>query len=105
MALVQDTFQSKDVGATAASVLSPSATINVTSMSVANTTTSTVTVDVYITRSAVDYYIVKTMQLPAGMGYVFFGGDQKIVMENGDVLKVKSSSATSLDVWGSTAAL
>jgi hypothetical protein len=74
-------------------------------MSVANTTTSTVTVDVYITSSAVDYYIVKGMSLPTGMGYVFFGGDQKIVMKNGDVLKVKSSAATSLDVWGSTATL
>jgi hypothetical protein len=66
-------------------------------MTCANTTAAGVTVDVYITRSAVDYYIVKDAAIPSGGTLVPVGGDQKVVLVASDVLKVISSAATSVD--------
>jgi hypothetical protein len=67
-------------------------------MSCANTLTSPVTVDVYFTRSAVDYYLVEGATVPVGGALVVVGGDQKVVLITGDVLKVLSSTASSIDV-------
>jgi hypothetical protein len=64
---------------------------------VCNTTSSGVTVDVYITSSATDYYIVKGAPVPVGGSLQVVAG-QKIVLTNGDALKVVSSTASSLDV-------
>lgn len=103
--MAQDNFEAKDVGTTPVSVLTPAATINVTGMSVFNTSANSIEVDVFKTKGGVDYYYAKGMPLPVKMGWTFFGGDQKIVLKSGDVLKVKSSAAASLDVNGSTATL
>ena len=91
---------SKSVGTSAATIYTgPSATATtIIGMTVANTTSSTITVDVYITSSAVDYYLVKGASVPVGGSLVPVGGDQKVVIETGDVLKVVSSAATSADV-------
>ena len=91
---------SKDVGTSAATIYTgPSSTATtIIGMTVANTTSSTITVDVYITSSAVDYYLVKGASVPVGGSLVPVGGDQKVVIETGDVLKVVSSAATSADV-------
>ena len=48
-----------------------------------------------------DYYIVKTATVPVGGALVPIGGDQKLVMEAADVLKVVSSAASSADVIAS----
>ena len=93
-------YFSKNVGTTAASVYTgPSATATtVIGLTIANTTSSNITVDVYITSSAVDYYLVKGATVPVGGALVPVGGDQKVVIETGDILKVVSSAATSADV-------
>jgi hypothetical protein len=67
-------------------------------MSCANILTSPVTVDAYFTRSAVDYYLVKGATVPVGGSLVIVGGDQKVVLITSDVLKVVSSTASSIDV-------
>lgn len=91
---------SKNVGTSAATVYTgPSATATtIIGMTVANTTASTITVDVYITSSAVDYYLVKGASVPVGGSLVPVGGDQKVVIETGAVVKVVSSAASSADV-------
>lgn len=91
---------SKNVGTAAATVYTgPSATqTTIIGMTVANTTASNINVDVYITSSAVDYYIVKGAMVPVGGSLVPIGGDQKVVIETGDVLKVVSSASSSADV-------
>jgi len=66
-------------------------------MSCANTTASPVTVDAYITRSAVNYYLVKGATVPVGGSLVIVGGDQKVVLITSDALKVVSSTASSID--------
>ena len=42
--------------------------------------------------------IVKGAPIPAGGSLVAIGGDQKLVMEASDIIKVKSDTATSIDV-------
>lgn len=66
-------------------------------LSIANTTTSSITMDVYITRSAVDYYLIKGASIAPGNALIVVGGDQKVVMVSGDVLKALSGTATSAD--------
>jgi hypothetical protein len=70
-------------------------------MSCANTTASPVTVDAYVTRSAVDYYLVKGATVPVGGSLVIVGGDQKVVLITSDALKVLSSAAASIDLFTS----
>jgi hypothetical protein len=98
-----NTFKSyfnKNVGTSAATVYTcPSSTqTTVIGLSVANTTTSPITCDAYITRSSVDYYLIETATVPVGASLVIVGGDQKVVLEVGDVLKVVTSAASSADV-------
>jgi hypothetical protein len=90
----------KNVGTSASTVYTtPSSTqTTVIGLSIANTTTGVVTADVYVTSGGVDYFMVKGATIPAGGALVPVGGDQKLVLEAADDLKVVSSAATSLDV-------
>lgn len=92
-------YVSKDIGTTAATILTVAAatTTTVIGLTVANTSASAITVDVFITISAVNYYIVKGAMVAAGGTLVAVGGDQKVNMITGDILKVQSSTATSCD--------
>lgn len=65
---------------------------------ISNTTISDVTVDVAHNDGADDTYLVKNAPLPAGGSLIVVGGDQKVVLEAGDSVKVKSSASTSVDV-------
>jgi hypothetical protein len=65
----------------------------------ANTTSSPITCDVYITRSAVNYYLVETATIPVGSSLVVVGGDQKVVLQAADALYVVNSVATSGDCF------
>jgi hypothetical protein len=93
-------YMNKNVGTSAATVVTVGASTQTTviGMSCANTITSPVTVDAYVTRSPTDYYLVKSATVPVGGSLVIVGGDQKLVMVTGDVLKVVSSAASSIDV-------
>jgi hypothetical protein len=93
-------YLNQNVGTTAASIVTIGSATQTTviGMSCANTTTSPVTVNAYITRSATDYYLIKAATVPVGGSLVIVGGDQKLVMITGDILKVVSSVATSVDV-------
>lgn len=83
----------------------PSATeVTIIGLSIANIDTSQITVDVQLdasgrTSGAEDsVYIVKTAPVPVGGSLIVIGGDQKVVMEPGDAIKVTSSAASSADV-------
>lgn len=93
-------YVNKDVGTSPATVVTVGASTQTTviGMSCANTTTSPVTVSAYITRSATDYYLIKTATVPVGGTLVIVGGEQKVVLTTNDALKVVSSAATSIDV-------
>ena len=89
----------KNVGTSANTVYSaPSSQRSIViELDVCNVTTSGVTCDAYITSSNTDYYIVKNTPVPVGGSLQIVAG-QKIVLYDGDALKVVSSAASSLDV-------
>jgi hypothetical protein len=91
---------SKSVGTSPATVYTaPSLTqTTLIGLSVANTTSSPITCDAYITSSAVDYFLIKTGVVPVGGSLIIVGGDQKVVLEAADALKVVTSAASSADV-------
>lgn len=92
---------STGVGTSAATIYTtPSATATtVIGLSIANITTSAIEVDVQIENSDGDnIYIVKAAPVPVGGSLVAVGGDQKVVMEASDILKVTSDTASSADV-------
>ena len=66
-------------------------------LDVCNTTNGSVSCDAFITSSSLDYYVVKNAPVPVGGSLQVIAG-QKIVLESGDSLSVRSSVASSLDV-------
>jgi hypothetical protein len=94
-------FPSKNVGTSPALVYTCPASTQTTiiGLSMANTTTSPITCDVYITRSAVNYYLIETATVPVGSSLVVVGGDQKVVLEAADTLYVVNSVASSGDCF------
>ena len=68
-------------------------------LNLANTTSSAVTSDITLLNADGDSCkILKTAPISTGGALVAVGGDQKLVMEAGDIIQVKSSAASSIDV-------
>ena len=103
MANTFKSYANKNVGTSAATVYTcPSATqTTLIGLSMANTSASPITTDAYVTRSAVNYYLVKGATVPVGGSLVIVGGDQKVVMQASDVLYVVNSAASSGDAFAS----
>ena len=78
----------------------PSATsTTVIGMNLANITSSAITADItLVNNDGPNVNIVKSAPRPVGGSLVAIGGDQKLVMEASDIIKVKSSAATSIYV-------
>lgn len=95
-------YVSKNVGTSPATVISSiaSGTVAISSLIVSNTTTSPITTDVYITRSAVNYYLVKSATIPVGGSLEVIQGN-RVVMIASDALAVVTSAASSADVIAS----
>ena len=103
MANTFKSFASKNVGTSPASVYTCPASTQTTliGLSMANTSASPITTDAYVTRSAVDYYLIKGATIAVGGALVIVGGDQKVVLQAADVLKIVNSAATSGDCFAS----
>ena len=67
------------------------------SVRMANVTTSTIVVDVYLRRSSANYYLIKSCPIVSGGSLELIDGGSKIVLASGDQLYVKSDTASSLD--------
>ncbi len=67
-------------------------------LTAANMTTGAITVDIMLNDGTNDTYIVKAAPIPAGGTLVAVGGEQKVVMNTGDSIKVVSNTAASCDV-------
>jgi hypothetical protein len=100
MANTFTSYMNKDVGTSAATVVTVGASTQTTiiGLDIANTTTSPITADVYVTRSAVNYYLIKSAVVPVGGSLIVVGADQKVVLITSDALKVQTSAASSADV-------
>ena len=72
--------------------------VTVIGLVVSNTTSSQVLVDATVNDGSNDTYLIKQAPVPSGGALVIIGGDQKVVLETNDSLKVKSDTASSVDV-------
>jgi hypothetical protein len=67
---------------------------------VTNTTAGAITIDVFVTITGpTDRYIAKGLSIPPSSSVELVTGGAKFVMQNTDVLKVESDTATSADVY------
>ena len=90
-------YVAKDIGTSPASVIAVlSGTQAVSSLIVSNTISSPITTSVYVTRSAVDYYLVKNATIAVGGSLEVIQGN-RVVLLSGDTLKVVNSAAASGD--------
>jgi hypothetical protein len=94
-------YVNKDVPTSNATIVTAAGGSQTTIIGLSCTNTSVannITANVYITRSGVDYYVVRYAPVPVGGALVVVGGDQKLVLTAGDTLRVSSSANTSMDV-------
>jgi hypothetical protein len=67
---------------------------------VTNTTAAAITIDVFVSvGGSTDRYIAKNLSVPPASSIELITGGSKVVMQNTDVLKVQSNTATSADVY------
>ena len=63
----------------------------------ANVSSSNISVDVYIVRSATNYYLIKSAPVPLGSSLELIDGGSKIVLHDNDKIMAVSDTASSLD--------
>jgi|TARA_R110002096_G_scaffold393382_1_gene588384 hypothetical protein len=87
---------------TGAYTVGSNTTTTVIGLSVANVTGTSVEVDVALSATMAnttnDVALASSVPIPSGSVLVLVGGDQKLNLATSDLIKVKSSAATSLDV-------
>ena len=91
----------KDIDASLADIRATSDSDDaIVGIRLANTTTSSIDVDVAVTDNSnnVTAYIIKGAPLHAGSSLELIDGGAKIVLQSGDKLRAKSTATDSLDV-------
>ena len=85
---------------TASTIFTANSNDAVIGIRVTNTTAGTITIDVFVTITGpTNRYIAKGLSIPSSSSVELVTGGAKFVMQNTDVLKVQSDTATSADVY------
>ena len=95
-------YTSNDVGTSALTIFTADSYDTIVGISLANVTTSSINVSVYINDGVNDIYLVKDAPIVQGSTMQVLDGGAKYVVQTGDTLKVVSDTASSVDVWVST---
>jgi hypothetical protein len=89
----------KNVSTSGSSVTTVSSgTLAVTSLVLSNTSTSPITVNAYVARSATNYYLVYQATVPVGGSIEVIQGN-RVMLQTSDALYVLASVASSCDAW------
>jgi tryptophanyl-tRNA synthetase len=90
----------KNANTTSQNVYAAGAGVSATviGMSIANITNAPISANVTITSGGVEYFMVKQATIASGGSLVPVGGDQKVVLEATDYMRVQTSAANSADV-------
>ena len=90
----------RNTGATPVDIL-PEALVDsydaVVGIRLVNVASSSITVDVYIVRSATNYYLIKSAPISVGQSLELIDGGSKVVLHDNDKIMAVSDTATSLD--------
>ena len=100
-----NTFKNSAVAATGTSEVTAyttprSTTTTVIGLTCANVTSTSpilVSIRVYDSSGTAYFYVVKNAEVYTGGALVAVGGDQKLVLETGDLIRVVSDTASSVD--------
>lgn len=85
---------------TASTIFTANSNDAVIGIRVTNTTGGTITIDVFVTITGpTNRYIAKDLSIPPSSSVELVTGGAKFVMQNTDILKVQSDTATSADVY------
>ena len=87
------------VGTSAATLRTANSDDAIVGITVANITSSQISVEVYINDGSNDIHIVKDAPIPASSALQILDGGAKFVLQSGDALKVQSDTASSIDAW------
>ena len=90
-------YGEQDVGTSAVTIHTSNSNDAIIPIRLANITTSTISVDVYLRRSSANYYLIKNAPIVIGGSLELIDGGSKIVLASGDQLYVESDTASSLD--------
>ena len=91
--------RARNIGTSASSIATADSDDAIIGIRVANVVTQTIQVDVFISSGGNDYYLAKNVSIPQGSTIEFIDGGAKVNLETGDVVKVKSDTASSADCW------
>ena len=92
-------YTKNNVGTAVENVYSANSYDTIVGIALTNVHTSSIDVDVYINDGTNDIYLVKSAPIPVGSQLQLIDGGAKVVVQNGDVIKVKSDVASSCYVW------
>jgi hypothetical protein len=95
-------YTSNDVGVAAATIFTANSYDTIIGIYLANVTAGSINVSVYINDGTNDIYLIKSAPIPVGSALQVLDSGSKVVVQSGDVLKVISDTASSVDVWVST---
>ena len=95
-------YKNTAIGTSAVTVFTANSNDTVVGISIANILTSSVNASVYLFDGTNNFYLIKNAPIPAGSALQVLDGGAKVVVQSGDILKVVSDTAASLDVWVST---
>jgi hypothetical protein len=102
-AVAADSSGDVAIGTSVRTILTSNSDDALIGIRLSNIVTSTIKADIYITSTAsggsADSYIVKNAPIASGGSLELIDGGAKIVLQSGDVLKAKSDTADSLNVW------
>ena len=103
-AVASDSTSDINIGTTARTVVTSDSDDAIVGIRLANVTTSQIAVDVFVETAAaggsdLNVYLIKNAPIPSGSSLELIDGGSKIVLQNGDVLKVKSDTADSLNCY------
>ena len=87
------------VGTSAVTIFTADSDDAVVGINLANVTTNQIKGSVFITSGGNDIHLVKDAPIPASSALQILDGGAKFVLQSGDVLKVQSDTASSIDVW------
>ncbi len=68
-------------------------------LTISNTTGSSINASVLVNNGANIYFLVKNAPIASGGALIPIGGDQKLVLQFNDNVKIASDTATSIDAY------
>jgi|TARA_B100000989_G_C19345638_1_gene386844 hypothetical protein len=93
-------FKARNVGTSAVTLVTANSNDCTIGFRVCNVASTAIKVTIFITSGGADYHLQFNSPIPVG-GSMEVTSSSKFDFSNGDVLKIKSDTASSLDVWGS----